>query len=324
MYRNQTKKSSKSYITALSAVMAAAMLAGCGSKGADGYYTLASVSEDGNVVKGDDLSDYGLDDSYVVFDDEEGYIVVMGTPEDFEYDAKDGIIKTSHGDVSVKSSGSKVTLSDSQIAMTFKKSKDKKPKKPESVAAAASSNDSGIMIENNVSNDSAASMGALTKVDLITFWSGGWYGWWEINGWTDFYRKLEGQKFLIYGTSWLTEDGQGGIFLYDDEDVLGNVNCSNNGNGLTSLGTMLSESGTFYKGTVGHADWNIDPGLYDHKNYMQIEGRYYEDDELQFDYTIHLVKWGETWDDFAPEELPDDYDWYLEAIRNGETIPAPK
>ena len=314
MYRSEIKNRRSSFWAAILISMTAFTLSGCGSKELDGYFTLDSVNEDGDVVKGDDLSDYGLDDCYVVFDDDEGYLVVMGSPEDFTYDSDDGIISTSHGDVSVRVSGSKVILEDSKVSMTFKKSKDKKPKKPEAVKVERPA-DAG-------SPNAAASSGSSAS-DIVSFWSGGWYGWWEIHAWSDKYDAYEDAKYPILASTWLTDNGEGGIFLWDSDGALGNVTCSNNGSGLTEYGTMVSESGTFFDGPIEHADWLIDPGLYDHSNYIQIEGHHYEDDDLQFDYTIHLVKWGEKWDDFNEDELPVDYDWYLDAINNGMSMPEP-
>ena len=343
--------------TAVLAALASLAVCGCGSKGADGYYTLTGVNEEGKKVSEDDLSDYGLDDSYVVFDGDEGYLVIMDTPEDFEYDAGKGIISTQFGEVNVKVSGSKVTLEDSQFSMTFKKSKDDAPSKPETVAV---SSDSDAASETEGSSESAGSGTLADDFDwadfdyenydwandpdgvlammtedgdgagdageeesMLAFWNGDWYGWYEIDAFADKYKKLEGVKASVMAKTTLEADGSGTIRLWDNEGDFANAVTSNNGSGLTKLGTTLSESGTCFDRPLEHADWNIDPGLYDHENYICIDARMYDDnDDLQFYYTIHLVKWGSSWDGFSEDELPNDYEWYKEQIEAGNPMPS--
>ncbi|MCR5301015.1 MAG: hypothetical protein K6E49_01090 [Lachnospiraceae bacterium] len=334
------------------AVLASFTLFGCGSKAPEGYYTLSQVNEDGTKVKEDDLADYGLEDSYVVFDGDKGYLVVMNTPEDFTYDADKGVIATKFGDVKVKSAGSKITLSDSEFSMTFVKSDDDAPAKPEAVANAGGEGfdwlnfdyenydwendpDGVLAMMNSENGDSAGGEGTGSAADgegaggsgssedMKTFWNGDWYGWYDIESMVDKYKGFENMKISVLATTTQNDDGTGSIKIWENNDVFAEVTTSNNGSGLTNLGTMVSESGRCFERPINHAEWLIDPGLYEHKDYIQIDGRAYDNnDDLQFYYTVHLVKWGSLWDDFSAEELPDGYDWYKEQVAAGNPMPA--
>ncbi len=295
---------------------AALALAGCGSKMPEGYYTLNEITEGDVTVKEKDLDDYGLDESYIVFEEEgDGYLVLLDTPSDFTYDKKHGTIDTPFGEVSIKSDSKTVTLSDSQVTMVFKKSKKDAPEKPDAPFAEGAYQGGGEDI------DWDDAMG-IDRDALHEFWNDNWFGWWEIDGNINEWDAYEDVKYPVLGWSTLDEDGNGEIYLWDNDGTLADVYCSNNGFGLTEYGTMLSESGEFYDKELEHADWNIDPGVYDHDNYICIDGTYRnEEGELEFYYTIHLVKWGQEWSDFDEDELPDEYDWYLEMIENGEEMP---
>lgn len=358
-----TQKNDRTKIafTTLFALAASLAICGCGSKDLKGYYTLTGVNEEGKQVSEDDLSDYGLEDSYVVFDGDKGYLVVMDTPQDFEYDAEKGVISTSFGDVNVKVSGKKVTLEDSKFSMTFAKSGDDAPAKPESKTATAAASDGatsdalagtgegaegtassiddfdwanfdsenydwandpdGIVAMMTQDGDGAGDAGAAES--LYSFWDGDWYGWYEIEAHTDKFKKMEGIKASVMARITQNEDGSGTVTLWDNEGEFANVTTSNNGSGLTNLGTMLSESGTCFDRPIGHADWNVDPGLFHHNNYICIEAKAYDNnDDFQFRYIIHLVKWGSLWDDFDEAELPNGYDWYKEQVEAGNPMPS--
>ncbi|MBR6451812.1 MAG: hypothetical protein IKS87_03835 [Lachnospiraceae bacterium] len=289
-------------------------LAGCGSKTPEGYFTLSEITEGDETVKEKDLSDYGMEDSYAVFEDDgDGYLVFMDVPSDFTYDEKNGVLDTDFGEIAIKSDGKTVRLADGQVTLTFKKSKKDAPEKPEMPDADYESEGEGDDWTDPESDPGDEPM--------LAFWNDDWYGWWELNGMINEWDKLEYIKFSVLATTTLNDDGTGTIKLWDNDLLLAEVDCSNNGHGLTEYGTMLSEDGYFYEGPLGHADWNIDPGVYDHEDSITIDGNYYEDGDLAFTYTIHLVKWGSTWDDYDEDELPDDYDWYLDMIDQGEPMP---
>ncbi|MBO4900860.1 MAG: hypothetical protein J5509_11285 [Lachnospiraceae bacterium] len=156
---------------------------------------------------------------------------------------------------------------------------------------------------------------------MIEYWNDDWYGWWELSAWDSKWDRLEDYKYSIMAKSYLDSDGEGWFYLWDNDGEFADVVCSNNGSGLTDVGTMVSESGTFYEGEIEHADWSIDPGTCNHDDSIEIYGYYYEDDELQFSYTFHLAKWGCLWEDYEEEELPNDWDWYVDLVKAGKPMP---
>ena len=304
-------------------LIAALALAGCGSKTkvSEGYYVLSEITEGDVTVSEKDLDEYGLEDSYLVFDDSgDGYMVLMDTPNDFTYNKKKGVMETYFGDVNVTTKGKTVTLSDSEVSMTFTKSKKDAPKKPDYPLSddtdewTTDGGDGGGF-------DWGGSSGGYADA-CQEYWNADWFGWWELNGFMNDWDQYEDQKFSVLARSELDADGNGRIVLYDSEGELADAVCSNNGHGLTDAGTMISESGYFLDKDLGHADWNIDPGTSpgDHDDYIYIDG-HYEDENGGFTYTIHLVKWGTKWDGFDQDELPDDYEWYLEQINSGASMP---
>ncbi len=294
-------------------------LTGCGNKTPEGYYTLSEITEGDETVKEKDLSDYGMEESYAVFEEDgDGYLVFMDVPSDFSYDKKNGTLDTEYGEIAIESDGKTVRLSDGQVLLTFKKSKKDAPEKPEAVDTDYLT-DGGDGGWDDPGSDAPESDPG--DEPILAFWNDDWYGWWELNGMMNDWDKLDDIKFSVLATTTLDDSGHGTIKLWDNDTVLAEVDCSNNGYGLTENGTMVSEDGYFYEGPLEHADWNIDPGVYGHENSFTIDGYYYEDGETAFSYTMHFVKWGYTWDDYDEDELPDDYDWYLDMIDQGEPMP---
>ena len=300
-------------------LIAACVLAGCkSSKAPEGYYTLSSITEGDTTVKEKDLDEYGLEDSYIVFEEGgDGYLVLLDMPTDFSFNKKKGILETPYGDVTVINNKKTVTLADSQVSMEFKKSKEDAPERPDDSYAANPAGPSG----NGSDTDWDEIMG-IDRSAMETFWNGEWFGWWELNGMINEWDQYEGVKYPVLATTSLDSEGNGEIYLWDNDGELADVICTNNGYGLTELGTMVSESGTFYDKELEHADWNIDPGIDQHEGAFQIDA-YYRDEEghALFDYTIHLVKWGLPWSDFEEDELPDEYDWYMDLVERGEPMP---
>ncbi|MCR5222856.1 MAG: hypothetical protein K6D90_08335 [Lachnospiraceae bacterium] len=309
----------------LPAVLAAALLVGCGSKAPEGYFTLTGITEGDVTVKEKDLDEYGLENCYAVFDEDgDGYLVVMDTVTDFSYEKKSKSLSTDYGKIALKSSGKSITLADGEVSMTFKKSKDDAPDKPDAVKPASSDGPSN-WLEPDTDTDSGNFLTGTDEDALLTFWNGEWYGWWKIEGIINEFDQFEDQKFNVRGTSTLDADGTGRIVLWDNSGQIADVVCSNNGSGLTEFGTMVSESGTIFAGNqMEHADWNIDPGIEQHDGFFKIDGKAKnaETGEDEFYYEFYLVKWGQPWSDFDKDELPPDYDWYMEQIESG--APAPE
>jgi hypothetical protein len=323
------------------AVMMATVITGCGSaKAPDGYYVLNGITEKNHTVKGDALEGYGLDGSYIVMEDGKGYICLMDTPEDVSFD--NGVLSSSFGNIAVKNSGKKLTLSDNTVKLEFVKSDDSAPSKPSypSVPGAGgavasgkgkekenSEAEPGNGSDNGGSDITFQEHGSSDSVngdeDIMSFWNGYWFGYWTLEAWDSNYKKMEGVKFPVLGVTTLDENGQGTMYLWDNEYNVANVAFSNNGTGLTDKGTMVSEGGVFWDGdNLGHADWRIDPGQKSHDGYIWITGKGYYEGKLSYEYEINLVKWGYRWEDFDDSERPDEYGWYIQQLDAGVTNPS--
>ena len=162
------------------------------------------------------------------------------------------------------------------------------------------------------------------------WWNGDWYGYWYIDNGFDDYDQYDGcRQSDVMALIELDESGSGEIFAWDDADeIVCDVDLTASAlSGKGSMGAAMSESGYFLyddeDGALEHADWIIDPGLYEDEipDMIIIDGEY-EDDFGSFTYYIILRPWGVLWDDIdLPEELPDYYDWY-EALVKAD-IPMP-
>ncbi|MCR5501949.1 MAG: hypothetical protein K6F53_02990 [Lachnospiraceae bacterium] len=386
MMKKETGMIKKFVLTAAIGAFSLMMLTACGAKEPDGYYTLESVIEDGEEVDEDDFDDDGFDNSYAVFEDGKGYLVLLNTPEDVKYNAEKGTLSSDFGKFAASLKGKKLTIADGKTIMVFTKSKEDAPKKPgyPVIAAADDLPDAGVdepwdsgagateampdyydildrlreeqpdidwdnfdwesydwakdpydlteyftqeyqnYTESETATEPAAEPAAGAD-PLLDFWNDYWFGWIKIEGMTDEWRKYDDEKFPVLGRSALNEDGSGYIYLWDNESMVAEVQCSNNGYGLSEAGTMVSESGQIFSKPAAHADWSVDPGIYDLDNYVRIDGRFYDDnDDLQFFYEVHLVRWGESWDHLDAELLPAEkyYEWYQEQIDKGVTTPT--
>lgn len=161
-----------------------------------------------------------------------------------------------------------------------------------------------------------------TPADINDFWNGYWFGYWTLDAYSDDYEYMEDYKFAVLGASEMDKAGNTEIYLWDNDYQIAEVKGTNNGYGLTEFGTFISESGFFWDGDdLGHADWNVDPGIEKHNGSILIDGICSYDGEKQFRYEIRLVKWGYKWEDFHSTDLPDEYSWYLEQLDNGVTDP---
>ena len=120
----------KKLLTMVSVVIAGLfLLTGCGkAEIPNGYYKLSSVNQSGDFSNPFGTLD---DNSYIVFTDGKGYIVLKGTPEDITYDVETGIAHTSFGDIPASVDGDTFILADKNFKMFFDKSSDPAPAKPD-------------------------------------------------------------------------------------------------------------------------------------------------------------------------------------------------
>ena len=189
-------------VTALAFAAAAAVLTGCGSKKvSEGYWVLSEISDSEEKAKGDALEDYGLEEAYIVTEDNgEGYAVLFGIPADFEINEDKGNFEFETGKVNYKISGKKLTLADSNVTMVFEKSKEDAPQKPEEVALSGNTQtesgkddftvdgdddeaeDTDEAEEESEDTDTNAGLYNLSYSNPREYFEGDWYGWMTVTG----------------------------------------------------------------------------------------------------------------------------------------------
>ena len=325
-----------------------------------GYWTLYSIEEKGKLVEEDDLADYGLDDAYVVVDkDGSGYAVLFGIPSDFSCDRDESCFDFDGlGSVDYGISGKELTLADENVTMIFKKSREDEPEKPEarelvsytivsednssSEYSAENGSSDGSDAESSASSGSKKGLSKLLSEDDDTesdtsgnvldadnpydFFNGDWFGYWTIDAHKDIYKPYDGEKFDVLCRIDMNDDHKTGTMRlwdygeYSYEHPFSEVEISVRDGLDRNIKAITSESGYFSEDEIEHADWIIDPGLYDASNYILVDARYTDSNgDLAYYYYIHLKKWGADWDDL--DDKPLRYDWYKDLIDKGEKMP---
>ena len=158
------------------------------------------------------------------------------------------------------------------------------------------------------------------------YFEGNWYGWWKLDGRTDFWKQLDGEVFDVLCKVEMKDDTFGEMVLWDAgmpyEKPIARMNVLVTDRGVNpKIGYMQSDAGgTFLDGEVTNTTWSTDPGAFEWKNYMMITGTYVDGQGVEaFDYVFHLKKWGDDWSDFA--QKPPMYDWYKKQIEAGNPMP---
>ena len=164
-----------------------------------------------------------------------------------------------------------------------------------------------------------------TGDELLDWWNGDWYGWWQMTGCSGTYESMEGKWWDVCGTIDIGADYTGTATLWDEDytksEPMASVNVSLNEAGTGDHGTIMSEGGWFTDVELEHADWIVDPGLMERDNIICIEG-WYENGDDEYYYEIYLRPWGTYWDDAGEDFLPYNYEsWYLPLIDDGKSMP---
>ena len=164
-----------------------------------------------------------------------------------------------------------------------------------------------------------------TGDELLDWWNGDWYGWWQMTGCSGTYESMEGKWWDVCGTIDIGADYTGTVTLWDEDytksEPMASVNVSLNEAGTGDHGTIMSEGGWFTDVELEHADWIVDPGLMERDNIICIEG-WYENGDDEYYYEIYLRPWGTYWDDAGEDFLPYNYEsWYLPLIDDGKSMP---
>ena len=164
-----------------------------------------------------------------------------------------------------------------------------------------------------------------TGDDLLDWWNGDWYGWWQMTGCSGYYEDMEGEWWDICGNIDIGADKTGTVRLWDEDysrdSLMAKVNVTLSASGTGEHGTMTSEDGQFTDIAIEHADWIVDPGLTDQDDLICIDG-WYENGDDEFYYEIYLRPWGVYWDDVDEDSRPRSYDdWYLPLVKAGKSMP---
>lgn len=164
-----------------------------------------------------------------------------------------------------------------------------------------------------------------TGDELLDWWNGDWYGWWQMTGCSGTYESMEGKWWDVCGTIDIGADYTGTVTLWDEDytksEPMASVNVSLNEAGTGDHGTIMSEGGWFTDVELEHADWIVDPGLMERDNIICIEG-WYENGDDEYYYEIYLRPWGTYWNDAGEDFLPYNYEsWYLPLIDDGKSMP---
>lgn len=328
----------------LAAVLGAlAMLSGCGSSDLEsGYYTLDSIEEDGTKADGKKLKTYGLDEAYIVVDDDsDGYAVLFGIPVDFSCDSKKEVLDFDGvGKVNYKVSGKKLTLADKNVTMVFEKSKEDEPKKPDDMdlvsysikggsSGSSSGKDSDSGSDEDDSDDSDDSKDSKASGDdaSFDFYNGDWFGWWMIDAHADDYTPYHGKKFDVLCRIDMNDDGKTGTIRmwdfgeYSYDHPFAEVEISLTDGTDDNIKAIKSKSGYFSDDKISKGDWTADPGLYtQYSDYILLYDNFTDSSGTDaYDYYIHLKKWGADWEDFGG--YPNRYDWYKDLVDKGESMP---
>lgn len=324
---NRNKMLSKRVLSTASAVIAGLLLlTGCGDKIPNGYYKLSSVNQTGEFSNAFGTLD---DNSYIVFTDGKGYIVLKGTPEDITYDAETGIAHTSFGDIPASVDGDTFILADKNFKMFFDKSSDPAPAKPDYPAppepvveeAAEEPAEEEAEVEEEAEPEEVEETAEASEA-MMDYWNGYWFGYWTVDPVESVWKDHEGYKFYVLARTRLDDKGNAEIHIWDNEYAVADVNGTNDGTGNTECGTFVSTDGVFWDGDdLFPGEWTIDPAQAGHDNTMCITGVCNYDMVPQFNYTITLVKWGSDWNSFSEEDKPDIIAWYQEQLAAGVESP---
>jgi len=174
-----------------------------------------------------------------------------------------------------------------------------------------------------------------TRTPIQKWWGGDWYGYMWVSSGTGNYAGFSNNCWDAMATLDVDENGVGNIRIWYDglsrDNPVAEVTLDiQKDHGSGEMGAAFSESGWVFvnsdtgNGDVKHADWIIDPTLYDYEDLMVIDGSFVEGGGTM-DYHFILRPWGRDWDDMVnsdDEYIPQYYDsWYLPLINDGYAMP---
>lgn len=270
------------------------------ARGDAGYYIVDRAIEDGEKIAGSELRDMGFD--YYVLLNEDGTAVCQ-TDDLATGTWIKGVLslQNDQGD----SATINYTIKGDELTIDW----------------------GGLIIIYVLSNGvpptpTVGTVGAGGLSELQEWWDGDWYGYWEPHSVSEGYEHLDDGRWDVFAKIEINKDDTGVIYLWEDGEDFAKVNITVSEYGLSDKGAAVSESGNYWNGyEIGHADWIIDPGIYNYENYMVIDGRYDDDEGDGFNYVVYLRPWGLLWNDFPEDERPPWYeDWYLDYYNDSDSM----
>lgn len=272
------------------------------SKGDAGYYILEKALEDGVTITAEEIKSSGMS-AYVLLNDDGTFITSFGIDDIDKGIWEKGVLnfQDENGDIE---GTIEYKLVKAELTIDWGEG---------FIATYLRSNEIPPAVEDldeteSVDKDSSEKLSELQKK-----WDGEWYGYFETHSVTEKYSYYEDLILDCYAKIKMNADDTGTIYLWETSEDLATVDImvSKEG-GSGEMGAAISESGHYWSGVeIGHADWIIDPSIYEYDNYMVIDGRYEDESGEGFYYLAHLRPWSETWDDIPENLRPPWYGWYL-------------
>lgn len=190
----------------------------------------------------------------------------------------------------------------------------------------------GVMVLDNMMDSGAYVIlrrgteipGTPAPAKTFDWWSGDWYGWWQMTNCTGAYEGWQPDRkdALCHVTK--TASGLLNVTVWDEETPRENDLAEFD----MTVADDGSENGAVTSGRGYFMNQNLKPGeltVTDQCQYadtMLIKGSY-SIPNGSFDFVFMLRPWGASWDDAAEEDMPGHYgDWYLPLIERGARIPA--
>ena len=164
---------------------------------------------------------------------------------------------------------------------------------------------------------------AAPETKTFDWWAGDWYGQWQMTNRIGTFAEWKEERWALLGHVSQPSAGQFEVLLWDEDhpkdNALSEFDMTVKDDGSRN-GTVSVRRGSFMIQDLKAGELTItEQSEYD--GFMVIKGSYTVPNG-SFDFTVTLRHWGETWDDVAEGDRPDNYEsWYLPLIESGAGIP---
>ena len=157
----------------------------------------------------------------------------------------------------------------------------------------------------------------------LEWWTGDWYGRWQMTDRIGTFADWKTDRWDTLGRVDQTSPGQFSVLLWDEDhpkdSALAEFSMTVKDDGSGNLAAAAGR-GTFMTQDLKAGELTVtDQSEYD--GVLVIRGSYTVPNG-SFAFNVVLRHWGETWDDVAEADRPDNYEsWYLPLIESGAKIP---